>query len=414
MTFPSLATIPPAADRRLAVRVTNDALRHVANGHPWVFDGAVESVKPEGRPGDLAVIFDAKRRFAAIGLYDPTSPLRIRILQAGTPATVDESFWLDRLATALDLRRPLVDDPETTAYRCVNGENDGLPGLVVDRYDDTAVVKLYTSAWFPHLDALLDPLVALLDVDRVVLRLARSVQAGETHGLRDATTLHGSPPDGPVVFRERGLSFEADVLAGQKTGHFLDQRENRVLVGGLSAGASVLDVFSCTGGFSVHAGAGGARSVTSIDQSEPALATARRNWDRNLDNPGLAAATHTTVAGDAFDVLADFAFRRQRFDVVVIDPPSFASSAAQVDRAVRSYRRLTVLGLGLVADGGMLVQSSCSSRIDEHLFLDTIHGGAADAGVRLEEWARTGHAVDHPATFPEGRYLKTLFARVGR
>lgn len=414
MPFPALATIPDASDRRIAVRVTKDALRHVKAGHPWVFDGAVESIKPEGQAGDLAVIFDDKRRFAAIGLYDPASPLRVRILQAGTPVTVDESFWLDRLASAIDLRRSLVDDPETTAYRCVNGENDGLPGLIVDRYDDTAVVKLYTAAWFPHLDAILDPLVGLLEVDRVVLRLARSVQAGETHGLHDAMTLHGTPPDAPVVFLERGLRFEADVLAGQKTGHFLDQRENRVLVGGLSDGAAVLDVFSCTGGFSVHAGAGGAHTVTSVDQSEPALATARRNWERNRDQAAIATATHTTVAGDAFDVMADLAFHRRRFDVVVIDPPSFASSAAQVDRALRSYRRLSVLGLGLVADGGMLVQSSCSSRIDEHQFLDTVHAGAAEAGVRLEEWARTGHAVDHPVSFPEGRYLKTLFAQVGR
>lgn len=412
MPIDALAGVPAPSSKRIAVRVTKDALRHVASGHPWVFDGAVESVGADGEPGDLAVLFDHKRRFAAIGLYDPNSPIRIRVLHAGSPATIDGEFWFDRLAAALDRRRTLADDPGTDAYRCVNGENDGLPGLVVDRYADTLVVKLYTAAWLPHLDAVLDPLIELVDARRVVLRLARTVAGGDTFGLRDAQVLLGSQPDGPIEFSERGLEFEADVLAGQKTGHFLDQRDNRVLVGGLSAGADVLDVFSCTGGFSVHAGAGGARSVTSVDQSAPALETARRNWERNRTRPAVAAATHTTVVGDAFEVLADLSFRRHRYDVVVIDPPSFASSAAQVDRALRSYRRLTALGLGVLADGGMLVQSSCSSRIDEAAFLDAVHAGAHDAGRSLEEWSRTGHAVDHPVSFPEGRYLKTLFAQV--
>lgn len=386
----------------------------MSGGHPWIFDGAIESISDHGAPGDLAVIFDQKRRFAAIGLYDPASPIRVRVLHSGSPVTIDADFWFERVARALDLRRTLTDDPSTDAYRCINGENDGMPGLVVDRYAGTLVAKLYTSAWFPHLGEILEILVSLLDAERVVLRLARSIDPASAHGLHDGQTLIGTPPDGAVVFTERGLEFEADVLAGQKTGHFLDQRENRVLAGGLAPGGDVLDVFACTGGFSVHAAAGGARAVTSVDLSRPALDTARRNWERNRHHPLVDAAVHTVVAGDAFDVLSDMARRRVTHDVVIIDPPSFASSAAQVDRALRSYRRLTTLGLALVADGGMLVQSSCSSRVDEATFVDTIHAGAVDAGVSLEEWARTGHAVDHPVTFPEGRYLKTFFARVVR
>lgn len=409
-----LSAVPPASSRRLAIRITKDALRQVAGGHPWIFDGAIESISHQGGAGDLAVVFDQKRRFAAIGLYDPASPIRVRVLHTGSPVAIDADFWLERVARALDLRRPLIDDVSTDAYRCINGENDGLPGLVVDRYAGTLVAKVYTSAWLPHLGEILRILVSLLDAERVVLRLARSIDSASAHGLHDGQTLIGSPPKGPVVFTERGLQFEADVVAGQKTGHFLDQRENRVLVGGLSGDGAILDVFACTGGFSVHAAAGGARAVTSVDLSRPALDTARRNWERNRHQPLVDSAVHTVIAGDAFDVLDDMARRGATHDVVVIDPPSFASSAAQVDRALRSYRRLTTLGLALVADGGMLVQSSCSSRVDEATFVDTIHAGAADAGVSLEEWARTGHALDHPVTFPEGRYLKTFFARVAR
>lgn len=412
--FSALDAVPGPADKRLAVRISRDALRQVRGGHPWIFDGAIDSINHHGAAGDLAVIFDDKRRFAAIGIYDPDSPISVRVLHAGPARTIDDNFWTEQVIAALDRRQELIDDADTDAFRLIHGENDGFPGLVVDRYATTGVIKLYSGAWFPHLRTIAGLLVELAGLDRLVLRFGRSVQQGETFGLAEATTIYGTPPTGPVEFRERGMSFEADVLLGQKTGHFLDQRDNRVLVGGLAAGARVLDVFSCTGGFSVHAAAGGATTVTSVDQSGPALETAVRNMARNQSHPGVAAARHDTIEGDAFEVMDDLRRRGAQYEIVIIDPPSFASNAARIDRAVHSYGRLTRIGLDLVKPGGLLVQSSCSSRIDEPTFHATINDAAAASGYRLEEWARTGHAVDHPVGFPEGRYLKTLIARVSR
>ena len=395
----------------MAVRVTPDALRQVRGGHPWVYDGGLVSVSHEPTAGALAVIFDQQRRFAAIGLWDPSSPIRIRILHVGAPRTIDGGFWTERLRAALDRRAELVDDPATTGYRCVHGENDGFPGLVIDRYDDTAVCKVYTAAWHPHLRSVVDRFVDLTDVRRVVLRHGRAALTGD-HRLPEASVVVGDVPSGPVEFLERGLRFEADVLLGQKTGHFLDQRDNRVLAGGLSTGARVLDVFCCTGGFSVHAAAAGAVSVDSVDRSAPALDATRRNMAHNDELDAVRACRHRTIEGDAFEVLDAHAAAGRRYGVVVIDPPSFASRATQVDGALRAYADLTRLGMAVVAPGGMLVQSSCSSRVTPQAFHDTVLRTAASTGRTVQEWARTGHAVDHPVSFPEGRYLKTLFARV--
>ena len=191
------------------MRVTKDALRHVRAGHPWVYEASVTSTSHEASPGDLAVVFDDRRRFAAIGLWDPDSPIRVKILHAGAPTPIDAGFWTARLSAAADRRAPLVGDPATAAYRLVHGENDGLPGLVVDRYAGVVVVKLYSPAWFPHLRSV----VTALEGGPVVLRLSRAVAAGQAHGLRDGTVIVGSLPPGPVLFRENGLVMECSPTA---------------------------------------------------------------------------------------------------------------------------------------------------------------------------------------------------------
>ena len=408
--------LPAVSGRRIAVRLSAAALREVRAGSPWVFDGSITSAAEPAAAGDLAVIFDDKRRFAAIGLWDPASPVRVKVLHVGPPAVIDGVWWRAAVSAALARRSTLAGDEATNAYRVVHGENDGLPALVVDRYAATLVVKLYSAAWFPHLTAVADTLVELLAPERIVLRLARSVAAGETFGLADGDTLVGVPPTGPVVFRERGLTMEADVVHGQKTGHYLDQRDNRALVRGLAAERDVLDMFASTGGFALAAAAGGARSVHLVDQSAPALAAAERNIARNRRVREVReCAIHTTV-GDAFDVLGALGRRAardaDRFDVVVLDPPSFASRQSQVDRALRAYAALTRLGVVLLRPGGTLVQASCSSRVPADDFFDTVLAAARDAGRPLHELRRTGHPVDHPVTFPQGAYLKAIFATV--
>ena len=406
-----LETLPKVADRRLAVRVTADALRHVRAGHPWVFDDSIVSLSHDGAPGDLAVIFDNDRRFAAIGLYDPAGPIAIRVLHVGKPASIDGTFWEQAIIAARQIRQPIVDAEAAghPAFRLINGENDNLPGLIVDQYDTTLVVKVYSAVWFPHLTAVTNALQTVTGATSIVLRLARNVAQGETFGIDDGDVISGDIPDGPVLFTEGGLTFEADVRAGQKTGHFLDQRANRLRVGRLSAGRDVLDVFASTGGFSVHAAAGGARSVHSVDISAPTLAAIERNMTLNAAREEVAACMHTTELGDAFDVMIALARAGADYDIVIIDPPSFAQKQASIDVAVRAYTRLTHIGLRLVRPGGIFVQASCSSRVSADLFYATVLDAADAAGRELRQMVRTGHDIDHPVTFPEGAYLKAGF-----
>jgi 23S rRNA (cytosine1962-C5)-methyltransferase len=399
--------------RRLAVRVTKDALRQVRAGHPWVFADSITSVSDDGAPGDLAVVFDDQRRFAAIGLWDPGSPIRIKILHTGAPRPIDVAFWRERLAAALAVRAPLAARSDTTGYRCVHGENDGLPALVLDRYASTYVVKLYSPVWVPHLDAVVTAIVEQCAPDAVVLRASRTARAALPARLTEGTALVGATPVEPVVFRELGLAFEADVVHGQKTGYFLDQRDNRALVGSCASGARVLDVFSCAGGFSVHAAAGGATLVHAIDTSAGAIAAVRRNLARNRGHPNVATCRVDTTCADAFTAMHDLACRGTRFEIVVIDPPSFAHRQASVGRALAGYRRLTALAVRLVEPGGLLVHASCSSRVTAADFVAAVLDEASRHRARLTLLECTGHPLDHPIGFAQGAYLKALVARVG-
>ena len=410
-----LLRLPRPNERRLAVRVTPDALRHVRAGHPWVFEESVTSVSHEADAGDLAVVFDEDRKFVALALHDPDSPIRFRIIHTGRPTPVDDQFWRRVIDDALAVRAPFTSDPDATqlAYRVVNGENDRLSGLVVDRYADVLVIKLYSAVWYPHLVALTRVLLDATGCGGVVLRLARNLQARETFGLADGDVIAGDVPAGPVRFLEHGLYFDADVRVGQKTGHFLDQRANRIRVGSMAAGADVLDVFASTGGFSVHAAAGGARSVLAVDVSAPTLAAADHNMSLNIDRDTVRACAFSTEVGDAFEVMVRLAREGRDFDIVVVDPPSFAQRQANVEGALRAYTRLTHLALRLVRPGGTLVQASCSSRVTADEFFDTVVAAAIDAGRPLREIERTGHDVDHPVGFREGDYLKAGFWSVG-
>ena len=396
----------PPSEKRLAVRVTKDALKHVRRGHPWVFDASIVSVSHDGAPGDLAVIFDENRKFVAIGLWDPTSSIRIRILHQGRPAAIDDAFWNDRFRAASTIRQPLLDDDSVTGYRLVHGENDGLPGIVIDRYGDTVVVKLYSEAWFSHLWPVVDAVKACWQPASIVLRLARSLEDSAPEHFHDGSVIAGEAPPMPAPFLEAGAAMTADPIDGQKTGYFLDQRANRVRVAAHAANARVLDVFCCHGGFSVQAAIGGARHVHSIDLSPHATEAAKRHVAAN------ASVDHETSTGDAFEVMEALVAHRQRYDIVVVDPPSFASRHSAVPGALRAYTRLTHLALDLVDSGGLLMQSSCSSRIDRNRFDATIEAAAERAGRRLDVVARPGHDIDHPVGFPEGAYLKAVFARV--
>ena len=408
----TLDHLPTPATRNIAVHLHPAAERNIKSGHPWLYESGIAKQSKSGQAGDIAVLFDRKRRFLAVGLYDPTSPIRVKVLHHHDPATINQAFFESRLRAAIQHRAPLAQT-ETTGYRLVYGESDGLPGLILDRYADTLVLKLYTRAWLPHLRVVLAALQAVYRFQRLVLRLSRGMQADASYGLYDGQMLAGTVPDAPLRFMENGLHFQADVIHGHKTGFFFDQRDNRARVAKYANGHSTLDVFAYNGGFSVYAASGGAERVLSLDISEPALLDAQANMRLNRDRPAVADCQHTIMVADAFDGLQALAADGQQFGLVVVDPPAFAKSQSDVDGALAAYRRLTQRALKVVAPAGTLVMASCSSRVPADDFFALVHETAAQAGSPLHEIDRTQHALDHPLrdTFPEGAYLKCLFAR---
>ena len=383
----------------------------IRGGHPWLYDASIREQNRPGQPGELAVLFDRSDKFLALGLYDPLSPIRVRVLHCGKPVTADDNWWRARLQTTL-ARRDGLFDAQTTGHRCISGESDGWPGLVLDRYDTTFVLKLYSAAWLPRVGEVVGWLREALQPERLVLRLSRNIQslAEKEFNLREGQMLIGDAPQGPVVFLETGIRFEAEVIRGQKTGFFLDQRENRRRVETLAAGRDVLNAFSFSGGFSLYAARGGARSTTDLDISSHALDSARRNFALNAANPHIAACRHECAQADTFDWLA--ASTRADFDLIVLDPPSLAKRETERAGAIQAYRRLTLLGLPRLRPGGILVTASCSAHVSAPEFHDAVLDALRSSRRKFVELVRTAHAPDHPATFPEAQYLKCLFARL--
>jgi len=402
-----------SAATRLRLRITAAAESAVRSGHPWVFSDSILDSNRAGQTGELAVIYDRKDRFLAVGLFDPDSPIRVRILHAGKPQTIDRTWWQARLEQSLTRRRDLFD-AQTTGYRLIHGESDGWPGLVLDRYDTTLVLKLYTAAWLPRLDDTLALFRENVPGERVVLRLSRNIQsfAEERFHRCDGEIIfsqRAEPEFGaPIIFQESGLRFEADVLRGQKTGFFLDQRENRREVETLARGRRVLNAFSFSGGFSVYAARGGATAVTDLDISAHALAAAQRNFALNQNGPGVAACHHDTAQGDAFKWLAA---GTAKFDLVVLDPPSLARRATEREGALRAYERLATLGIARLAPDGILVAGSCSAHVPAEEFFEVIRRAAAKSGRKFTELKTLRQPPDHPANFKEAEYLKAIYLK---
>lgn len=407
----TLAQLPDRNEKRLALHVSPAAERAIQQGHPWVYGSGISKQKGNGRSGDIAVLFSRKNKFLAVGLYDPHEPIRVRVLHQGSPATIDSAWWQAQLSKAAQLRASLLST-ETDGYRLVHGENDGFSGLIIDRYGSTYVMKLYSTAWVPHLRDLVAGLITIAHPERIVLRLNRSVEkyADELFGLHNGKILVGEPLSMPIHFQENGLWFAVDVVEGQKTGFFLDQRDNRARVETVAAGKSVLNVFAYSGGFSLYAARGGATEVVSLDISEPALQAATYNFTLNMANSMVAAAAHELILGDAFAKMMDLQQNGRSFDIVIIDPPSFAKKKSEVERAMGAYRRLVKLGLAVLRPGGTLVMASCSSRVSADAFFEMVEETALREKRPLSNIKTTRHALDHPITFPEGAYLKCLFA----
>jgi len=381
----------------------------IRRGHPWVYADSIREQSRPGVAGDLGVVYDRSDRFLALGLWDPDSPLRLRVLQVGRPVLVDAAWWRGRLRTALAKRVGLFGD-DTTGYRLIYGESDGWPGLVLDRYGSTLVLKIYTAAWLSRLPEVTAEVVEELKPERIVLRLSRnSTAAAEQAGWREGQNLFGTDTSERVVFKESGLKFEAEIVRGQKTGFFLDQRENRRRIESLAQEAEVLNVFSFSGGFSLYAARGGARRVTDLDISAHALTQARRNFALNLDHPTVARANHEQIQADAFAWLAEAPERR--FDVVVLDPPSLAKREVERVEAIRAYERLALNGLRRLRRGGALLAASCSAHVSSDEFFGAVRRAFQISNRPAQELGTSGHPPDHATTFAEAAYLKAILLK---
>ena len=402
---------PSAAQTsRLRLRLTATAESIVRSGHPWVFADSVREASRPGQTGELAVIYDRQDKFLAIGLFDAESPIRVRILHAGKPAMLDAGWFQTRLEQTV-ARRAHLFGTDTNGYRLINGESDGWPALVLDRYADTLVLKIYSQIWLARLPELQAWIREKVPSQRLILRLSRNIQAAAAQqGRSDGATLYGPAADpatgGVVVFQENGIRFEAEVWRGQKTGFFLDQRENRAGVEKLSAGKTVLNAFSFSGGFSVYAARGGARTVTDIDISAHALDSARRNFALNQAHPAVAACRHRTVQADAFEWIAQAG---EKYDVVVLDPPSLAKREQERATAVRAYENLNAQGIQRLARGGVLVAGSCSAHVSAPEFFEAVRRAAAKSGRPFTERLTRLHPPDHAARFKEAEYLKVIY-----
>ncbi len=382
--------------------------------HPWVFSGAVDQSRSnvEGvTPGDVVEVRDYRGGFLARGYWNPDSQIRVRILTWDQNAATGPAWWRVRLARAIAARDAFAARGDTNAYRLVNAESDGLPGLVVDRYGEYLVLQSLTLGIERAKETIVESLVDLLNPTGIYER--SDVDVREKEGLAESTgLLWGEPPPNPLVIREYGLSYPVDVYTGHKTGFYLDQKHVRrwLLSDPAVRGADVLNCFAYTGGFSACAARGGAASVVNVDSSEPALDIARETMALN----DLAEFDADYVPADVFELLRAYRDEDRRFDVVMLDPPKFAYTARQVEDAARGYKDINWLAFQLLRPGGLLVTFSCSGHVDADLFQKIVFGASVDAGVQAQIVGWFAHAADHPVmlAFPEGRYLKGLICRV--
>jgi 23S rRNA (cytosine1962-C5)-methyltransferase len=380
--------------------------RSLKRRHPWVFSGAVAKVQGNPGPGETIGLWSATGEFLAVAAYSPQSQIVARIWDWKERA-IDRAFFNENIKRAVEQRRTLLQGTDTDAVRLVHGESDGLPGVVADRYGDTVVLQLSSAGadrWRAEIaDALLDASGA----GRIWERSDADVR--QLEGLAPVTAaLRGAREPTRLVVTENGLQFGIDLEHGHKTGFYLDQRDNRRRVRELAQGCDVLDAFCYSGGFALNALAGGAKSVTAVDSSADALALARGNAELNQ------LAQPEWLEGDVFQLLRRFRDQARSFDLIVLDPPKFAPTAAHAENAARAYKDINLLAFKLLRPGGLLVTFSCSGGVATDLFQKIIAGAALDAGADAQIIERLGPGADHPVAlnFPEGDYLKGLICRV--
>jgi len=375
--------------------------------HPWIYSGAVDRVEGDPLPGETIQIVDKSGTFLAWGSFSPESQIRTRIWSWNPDEHISRDFLYTRIKLSLQYRNLIGLDSEMK--RLVYAESDGLPGLIVDQYADTLVVQFLSAGSEYWKDEIVKILAELTSAKTIYER--SDAQVRQLEGLPQRTgTLMGPEPGQLLKIREQNLDFWIDIHRGHKSGFYLDQRDNRDLIGRMCRGKSVLDCFCYTGGFSVHALKNGADSTTLVDESERALDLAEKNITLN----NLETERIEILRGDVFKVLRKFRDQARKFDAIILDPPKFAPTASFADKAARGYKDINLLALKLLNPGGLLATFSCSGGISRDLFLRILSGAARDAEVNARIQVNMGQSADHPVnlSFPEGDYLKGFVIRV--
>ncbi len=378
--------------------------RAFVNRHPWIFSGAVAQ-SPKAENGDIIEVLSNDGRLLGYGFFSPMSQIVCRVFEFDPEGKIiDGAYWKSKIQKALELRKATVISEKTNSFRLLHAEGDFFPGIIADAYDDHVVVQLLikgTEKLIPQLQEALES----LGFRHIYLKTKQSSQRLEN--IREDITWLTEKSEMPIEIKENGVKLLVDFEKGQKTGFFLDQRNNRKLAGTLSKGKKVLNTFCYTGGFSIYALHGGAELVHSVDSSKDALAMCDANV--NLNN---AESRHESIQADCFDFLkqAD----KVLYDLIILDPPAFAKSARKVDNAARGYKELNMLGIKRVKPGGLIMTFSCSGNVDKVLFQKIVFGAAADVGRNVRILSHLGQPEDHPVNIyhPEGEYLKGLLLYV--
>lgn len=389
--------------------IKQSRIHPIEEHHPWVMSGSVQVIRGNPEPGALVEVASESGKHLGWGHFSPASQIRVRMI-SWSDSMPDESLWIeDMLSRSLHRRDELAASPDTNACRLVFSESDLLPGLIVDRYAEYLAIQTLTAG----MDRLKPLIVELLQKQLAPLGIIEknAVSMRRHEGLEDQEgILAGEVPEESIAIRESGFQYSVNLMRGQKTGFYLDQRDNKTLMAPLCSGKRVLDAFSYTGSFAVHAYAAGATSVVRMDNSAPALETGLRNLEQN----GFAARPGEAIRDDVFDALRRFADDGRTFDVIILDPPKLAPVRSQVDRAMRAYKDLNLQAMKCLGENGFLVSFSCSGAIEPERFREAVRWAAKDAGRTVQIVRQLAQGTDHPIllTFPESAYLKGLISRV--
>jgi 23S rRNA (cytosine1962-C5)-methyltransferase len=370
-------------------------------GHPWIFSRAIQTVKGNPGAGDIVRLQDYAGKPLALGFFNPNTDIAFRLLSKDCDHDINADFWQRRLQSAIVLRKRVINE-QTNAYRLINAEGDGFPGLIVDVYDSALVVSIATAGIEKQKEHILSALISNLE-PKCIYEQSEG-RSRKLEGLENKKGfIYGSSETGVQQIKENGWKFEVDFIGGQKTGFFLDQRINRERIGALSLNASVLNCFSYTGAFSVYCVAAGAKKIVSLDISKAACAAARKNLQSN----GFSPEVHPVIDADVFDYLRE---TKEKFDLIILDPPAFAKTRHDVQKAASGYKEINMQALKSLNSGGVLATFSCSNFIEEELFYKIVLGAACDAGANLRILSRLEAGPDHPILLghSEGRYLKGL------